>query len=32
VLVNGAVVVENAVHTGALPGKVLRRNGDGSVG
>ena len=32
VLVNGALVVENAVHTGALPGKVLRRNGDGRVG
>jgi N-acyl-D-amino-acid deacylase len=32
VLVNGAVVVENAVHSGALPGKVLRRSGDGSVG
>jgi N-acyl-D-aspartate/D-glutamate deacylase len=32
VLVNGAIVVENAVHSGALPGKVLRRNGDGSVG
>jgi N-acyl-D-amino-acid deacylase len=32
VLVNGTVVVDNAIHTGALPGKVLRRNGDGSVG
>jgi N-acyl-D-aspartate/D-glutamate deacylase len=32
VLVNGTVVVDNAAHTGALPGKVLRRNGDGSVG
>ena len=32
VLVNGTVVVEDAVHTGTLPGKVLRRNGDGSVG
>jgi len=31
VLVNGIVVVDNAVHTEALPGKVLRRNGDGSV-
>lgn len=27
VLVNGAVVVEKAEHTGALPGKVLRRSG-----
>ena len=26
VIVNGAIVVENAVHTGALPGKVLRRD------
>ena len=25
VIVNGTLVVENAVHTGALPGKVLRR-------
>jgi N-acyl-D-aspartate/D-glutamate deacylase len=32
VLVNGIVVVDNAVHTEALPGKVLRRNRDGSVG
>jgi N-acyl-D-amino-acid deacylase len=32
VMVNGQVVVENAVHTGALPGKVLRREADGSVG
>jgi N-acyl-D-amino-acid deacylase len=32
VLVNGTVVVDNAVHTGALPGKVLRRDGDGRVG
>ncbi len=32
VLVNGTVVVENAQHTGALPGKVLRRAADGSVG
>jgi N-acyl-D-aspartate/D-glutamate deacylase len=31
VLVNGTVVVENAVHTGALPGKVLRRDKDGGV-
>ena len=32
VIVNGTVVVENATHTGALPGKVLRRDGDGHVG
>jgi N-acyl-D-aspartate/D-glutamate deacylase len=32
VLVNGAVVVEDARHTGALPGMVLRRAADGSVG
>ena len=32
VLVNGAIVVDNAVHTEALPGKVLRRNRDGGVG
>jgi N-acyl-D-aspartate/D-glutamate deacylase len=31
VIVNGALVVEDAVHTGALPGKVLRRSTDGSV-
>lgn len=31
VIVNGQIVVENAVHTGALPGKVLRREADGSV-
>ncbi len=31
VVVNGTVVVENATHTGALPGKVLRRGRDGSV-
>jgi len=31
VLVNGTVVVEEATHTGALPGKVLRRGGDGTV-
>jgi N-acyl-D-amino-acid deacylase len=31
VLVNGALVVENAQHTGALPGTVLRRTPDGSV-
>jgi N-acyl-D-amino-acid deacylase len=32
VIVNGTIVVENARHTGALPGIVLRRKGDGSVG
>jgi N-acyl-D-aspartate/D-glutamate deacylase len=31
VLVNGVVVVENAQHTGALPGMVLRRAPDGIV-
>jgi N-acyl-D-aspartate/D-glutamate deacylase len=32
VLVNGIVVVDNARHTGALPGIVLRRAPDGTVG
>ena len=32
VLVNGVIVVENARHTGALPGTVLRRAPDGTVG
>jgi N-acyl-D-amino-acid deacylase len=32
VLVNGSIVVENAQHTGATPGMVLRRAADGSVG
>ena len=32
VLVNGEIVVENARHTGALPGSVLRRAADGRVG
>jgi N-acyl-D-amino-acid deacylase len=32
VIVNGTVVVENAVHTGALPGMVLRRDRTGRVG
>jgi N-acyl-D-amino-acid deacylase len=32
VLVNGTIVVEDARHTGALPGMVLRRAPDGSVG
>src|SRR6185503_14857309 len=31
VIVNGAIVVENAVHTGALPGRVLRRDASGAV-
>ena len=32
VIVNGEIVVEDAVHSGALPGQVLRRDGDGLVG
>jgi N-acyl-D-amino-acid deacylase len=32
VIVNGTIVVENAKHTGATPGTVLRRATDGSVG
>jgi N-acyl-D-amino-acid deacylase len=32
VIVNGVVVVENARHTGATPGIVLRRGSDGTVG
>jgi N-acyl-D-aspartate/D-glutamate deacylase len=32
VIINGTIVVENATHSGALPGKVLRRDRDGSVG
>jgi len=32
VIVNGVVVIDNAVHTGATPGIVLRRGPDGSVG
>ncbi len=32
VIVNGTLVVENATHTGALPGKVLRRDPLGQVG
>jgi N-acyl-D-aspartate/D-glutamate deacylase len=32
VVVNGTLVVENATHTGALPGKVLRRDAAGAVG
>ena len=31
VIVNGTIVVENATHTGALPGKVLRRDRAGHV-
>jgi N-acyl-D-aspartate/D-glutamate deacylase len=31
VIVNGTIVVENAEHTGATPGRVLRRAPDGSV-
>jgi len=32
VIVNGTIVVENAIHTGKTPGSVLRRSADGSVG
>ena len=32
VIVNGILVVDHAVHTGALPGMVLRRASDGRVG
>ena len=32
VIVNGVPVVENAKHTGALPGRVLRRDASGKVG
>jgi N-acyl-D-amino-acid deacylase len=32
VIVNGTLVVENVTHTGALPGKVLRRDATGAVG
>jgi N-acyl-D-amino-acid deacylase len=31
VIVNGVIVVEDATHTGALPGKVLRRDRNGGV-
>ena len=31
-IVNGTIVVEDATHTGALPGKVLRRDRNGGVG
>ena len=32
VIVNGTLVIENATHTGATPGIVLRRDSNGSVG
>jgi N-acyl-D-amino-acid deacylase len=32
VIVNGTIVIENSVHTGATPGIVLRRDIDGNVG
>jgi N-acyl-D-aspartate/D-glutamate deacylase len=32
VLVNGKLVIDQAQHTGQLPGRVLRRSADGSVG
>ena len=32
VIVNGVLVVDSAVHTGALPGVVLCRAADGTVG
>jgi N-acyl-D-amino-acid deacylase len=31
VIVNGEIVVDAAAHTGALPGKVLRRSARGVV-
>jgi N-acyl-D-amino-acid deacylase len=31
VIINGTTVVDNAKHTGALPGRVLRRDGSGVV-
>jgi N-acyl-D-amino-acid deacylase len=31
VIINGTIVVENATHTGARPGRVLRRSVDGGV-
>jgi hypothetical protein len=30
VIVNGSLIVENAAHTAALPGKVLRREPGGA--
>lgn len=32
VIVNGTIVIENAVHTDATPGLVLRRGADGQFG
>jgi len=32
VIVNGSLVIENATHTGATPGIVLRRSPEGTVG
>ena len=32
VIINGIVVVDNAKHTGATPGQVLRRDASGAVG
>jgi N-acyl-D-amino-acid deacylase len=32
VIVNGVIVVDDARHTGALPGRVLRRGADGATG
>jgi N-acyl-D-aspartate/D-glutamate deacylase len=32
VIVNGVIVVADATHTGALPGRVLRRDRTGQVG
>ena len=32
VIINGRIVVENATHTGSIPGLVLRRGLDGGVG
>lgn len=32
VIVNGTLVIENATHTGATPGIVLRRSAEGTVG
>jgi len=31
VIVNGTLVVEDTMHTGVLPGMVLRRDGSGAV-
>jgi N-acyl-D-amino-acid deacylase len=32
IIINGTIVIEQATHTGATPGIVLRREADGSVG